>query len=115
MALFLLGLKAWAAMQTSSMAMLGSLADTALDLVASLIVLLGVRVAAQPADHEHRFGHGKAEALASLVQVILISLSALFIAFRSIQRLLQGAQTEAADLGIAVSLVAIVSTLAQIT
>ena len=93
MAVVLIGLKTWAALQTSSMAMLGSLADSALDLVASLVVLAGVRVAALPADHDHRFGHGKAEALASLVQVILISLSALFIAFRAIQRLLGGAQT----------------------
>ena len=106
MALILVGLKLWAALQTSSMAMLGSLADSGLDLVASIVVLVGVRVAAQPADHEHRFGHGKAEALASLVQVILITLSALFIAFRAIQRLLAGAVTERAELGIGVSIVA---------
>jgi len=106
MALILVGLKLWAALQTSSMAMLGSLADSGLDLIASIVVLVGVRVAAQPADHEHRFGHGKAEALASLVQVILITLSALFIAFRAIQRLLAGAVTERAELGIGVSIVA---------
>jgi ferrous-iron efflux pump FieF len=115
MAVVLIGLKTWAALQTSSMAMLGSLADSALDLVASLVVLAGVRVAALPADHDHRFGHGKAEALASLVQVILISLSALFIAFRAIQRLLAGAQTEQAELGIGVSIAAMILTLVLIT
>lgn len=115
MAVFLLGLKAWASLQTSSMAMLGSLTDTTLDLIASLVVLLAVRVAAQPADREHRFGHGKAEALASLVQVILITISALFIAFRSMERLINGAKTEAAELGIGVSLVAIAVTIALIT
>lgn len=114
LALLLIGLKAWAAVETSSMAMLGSLADSGLDLIASLVVLLGVRVAAQPADREHRFGHGKAEALASLVQVILISISALFIAFRAIERLIGGAQTTHAELGIGVSFVAIVFTLALI-
>ena len=87
MAIILIALKSWAALQTSSMAMLGSLADSGLDLIASLVVLLGVRIAAQPADDDHRFGHGKAEALAALVQVILITLSALFIGFRSIQRM----------------------------
>jgi ferrous-iron efflux pump FieF len=111
MALFLIALKAWASLQTSSMAMLGSLADSTLDLVASLVVLLGVRVAAQPADREHRFGHGKAEALASLVQVIVISISALFIGFKSIQRLVEGAQTSDAELGIGVSLVAMALTI----
>jgi ferrous-iron efflux pump FieF len=114
MAVFLIGVKSWAAYQTSSMAMLGSLADSTLDLVASLVVLLGVRVAAQPADREHRFGHGKAEALAALMQVIIISVSALFIGFRSVQRLIQGAETSDAELGIAVSLVAIVLTFALV-
>jgi len=114
MALILIGLKTWAALQTSSMAMLGSLADSGLDLVASLIVLLAVRVAAQPADHDHRFGHGKAEALAALVQVILISLSAIFIGVRAVQRLLSSARTAEAELGIGVSIVAIALTLALI-
>ena len=115
MAIVLIAMKVWAALQTSSMAMLGSLADSGLDLVASVIVLAGVRVAAQPADYDHRFGHGKAEALASLVQVILITLSALFIAIRAIQRLLAGATTEQAELGIGVSVVAMLLTLLLIT
>lgn len=115
MAVILIALKSWAAVQTSSMAMLGSLADSGLDLVASLVVLLGVRVAAQPADYDHRFGHGKAEALASLVQVILITLSALFIGFRAVQRLVSGASTAQAELGITVSLIALVLTGALIS
>ena len=115
MAIVLIALKSYAALQTSSMAMLGSLADSALDLVASLIVLLGVRIAAAPADHEHRFGHGKAEALAALVQVIIITLSAIFIGFRAVQRLINGAQTADAELGIGVSVVAMVLTVALIS
>ena len=115
MALVLIVLKAYAAVETSSMAMLGSLADSGLDLIASLIILLGVRIAAAPADREHRFGHGKAEALAALVQVILISLSALFIGFRAVQRLLSRAETADAELGIGVSVVAMVLTAGLIT
>ncbi|HXH52106.1 MAG TPA: cation diffusion facilitator family transporter [Sphingomicrobium sp.] len=109
-ALVLLALKGWAAAETHSMAMLGSLADTALDLAASLIVLFGVRIAAIPADSDHRFGHGKAEALVALVQVALISVSAAAIAYRSIDRLLRGAETQQAELGIAVSLAAMAIT-----
>lgn len=115
MAIALIALKTYAAIETSSMAMLGSLADSGLDLVASLIVLLAVRVAAQPADYEHRFGHGKAEALASLTQIILITFSAMFIAFRSTQRLISGAETGQAELGIGVSVIAMVLTVALIT
>ncbi|HEY6662701.1 MAG TPA: cation diffusion facilitator family transporter [Sphingomicrobium sp.] len=114
MAVILIVLKSWAAWRTDSTAMLGSLADSGLDLVASLVVLLGVRIAAQPADYDHRFGHGKAEALASLVQVILITISAIFIGFRAVQRLLSGAQTADAELGIGVSIVALVLTVALI-
>lgn len=110
MAVVLIVLKAWAAYRTDSTAMLGSLADSGLDLVASLILLFGVRIAAVPADTDHRFGHGKAEALAALVQVILISLSAIFIGSRAVQRLLSGEQTAEAELGIGVSLVAVVLT-----
>jgi len=115
MAVTLIVLKSWAAYETNSTAMLGSLADSGLDLIASLVVLLGVRIAAQPADYDHRFGHGKAEALASLVQVILITISAIFIAVRAVQRLLAGAQTADAELGIGVSLLAMILTVALIS
>jgi ferrous-iron efflux pump FieF len=111
MALFLLGLKVFAVWQTGSVAMLGSLADTGLDLLASLATLYGVRYAAQPADSEHRFGHGKAEALAALFQVFIIALSALAIFYRAIERLMKGEVTAHAEYGIGVSGIAIVATL----
>src|SRR5512132_3818504 len=110
MALFLLVAKAWAAYATDSTAMLGSLADTALDVIASLTTLLGVRIASVPADTDHRFGHGKAEALVALAQVALITVSAIGIAWRAVDRLINGAQTEAMGLGIIVSLFAIAAT-----
>jgi ferrous-iron efflux pump FieF len=72
--------------------------------------LVGVRIAAVPADTDHRFGHGKAEALVALAQVVLISVSAIGIAWRAIDRLVNGAQTEAMGTGIAVSLLAIALT-----
>jgi len=112
MALFLLAAKTWAVFETGSVAMLGSLADTALDVIASIITLLGVRWAAIPADEEHRFGHGKAEALAALIQVVLISISALGIAWRSIDRLGSGQGTTGFESGAIVSVVAMAGTLA---
>ncbi|MEP2236411.1 MAG: cation diffusion facilitator family transporter [Alteripontixanthobacter sp.] len=111
-ALFLLALKLWAAWVTDSTAMLGSLADTALDLIASIATLVGVWIAAQPADEDHRFGHGKAEALAAIFQVMLIALSAGGIALRAIQRLIDPAPVQAPVEGIAVSVIAIIATLA---
>lgn len=113
-ALFLLALKSWAAWATGSVAMLGSLADTGLDLVASLVTLFSVRYAAQPADADHRFGHGKAEAIAALFQVTLISVSAVAIGVRAVSRLVAGEATAHAEYGIAVSLIAIAATLGLI-
>ena len=111
-AVVLVALKLWASARTGSAAMLGSLADSALDLVASLVTLFGVVYAAMPADDDHRFGHGKAEAIAAIVQVVLIALSAFGIALRSVQQWLGNAPVEAAAEGVGVSLVAIVLTFA---
>ncbi|MDP3675585.1 MAG: cation diffusion facilitator family transporter [Novosphingobium sp.] len=113
-ALLLLGMKAWAVWSTGSTAMLGSLADTALDLVASLATLAGVWIAAQPADEDHRFGHGKAEALAAMFQVVLISISAVGLAVRAVQQWIAGGRTSEAQDGIAVSVIAMAATLALI-
>ena len=112
MALFLMALKGWASWDTGSVAMLGSLADTALDFIASLITFLGVRWAAMPADEEHRYGHGKAEALAALTQVILITVSALGIAWRAFDRIRSGQPTQGLELGVGVSVVAMAATFA---
>ncbi|MCB2058199.1 MAG: cation diffusion facilitator family transporter [Novosphingobium sp.] len=111
-ALLLVALKVWAVISTGSTAMLGSLADTTLDLIASIATLAGVWVAAQPADDKHRFGHGKAEALAAMFQVVLISISALTLAFRAVDQWIAGARPEGAEGGIAVSMLAISATFA---
>ncbi|WP_232493596.1 cation diffusion facilitator family transporter [Novosphingobium kaempferiae] len=110
----LLAIKGWAAWFTGSTAMLGSLADTTLDLVASLATLLGVWIAAHPPDDKHRFGHGKAEAIAALFQIVLISISALGIAARAVEQFFASGRVEAAEAGIGVSIAAILVTFALI-
>jgi ferrous-iron efflux pump FieF len=111
-AVLLVSLKTWAAWRTDSAAMLGSLADSALDLVASLATLVGVLVAARPADEDHRFGHGKAEGVAAMVQVVLIALSAAAIAWRALAQWLEGARVATAGEGVLVSVLAILATFA---
>jgi ferrous-iron efflux pump FieF len=111
MACGLIALKSYAAWSTGSVAMLGSLADSGLDLLASLVTLYGVKLAAEPADHDHRFGHGKAEALAALFQVVLITVSAIGIAWRAIGALGSDVPTQSAELGIGVSVAAILATI----
>lgn len=112
MALFLLALKIYAAEETGSVALLGSLADTGFDVLASLLTLFSVRYAARPADDDHRFGHGKAEALSALVQVMLVIVTALLIGWRGYVRLGSGETTANPEYGIGVSLIAMAATLA---
>ena len=113
-ALILLGLKAWAAIATGSVAMLGSLADTTLDLLASLLTLFAVGLAATPADDDHRFGHGKAEAIAALMQTLLIIGSAVAILWRAIASFGATDLPRAPAVGIGVSLAGIALTLALV-
>ncbi|MCH8187582.1 MAG: cation diffusion facilitator family transporter [Proteobacteria bacterium] len=103
---------AWIA--TDSVAMLSALIDSALDVLASLVNLLAVRKALQPADQEHRFGHGKAEALAGLGQAAFISVSAVFLLFQATRRLASPEALENSGIGIAVMVLAIVATLALV-
>lgn len=111
-ALFLLILKSYAAWATASVAMLASLADTGLDLFAALVTLFGVRFAAAPPDEDHRFGHGKAEALAALFQTMLITVAAVAIGWRGIAAIGQQAAPQQPAYGIGVSVVAIIVTFA---
>ncbi|WP_369411956.1 cation diffusion facilitator family transporter [Pacificimonas pallii] len=114
-ALVLMIAKVWALWETGSVAILGSLADTGLDLIASVITFIAVRVAAEPADREHRFGHGKAEAIAALFQTMLITLSAFVIAARAGMRFSDPRPVTVPETGIGVSVFAIVLTLALVT
>jgi ferrous-iron efflux pump FieF len=86
--LFLLAIKTYAYFVSHSVAMLASLADSALDLFTSGLNLIAIRSALTPADAEHRFGHGKAEPLAGLAQGAFICASALFLVIQAINRIL---------------------------
>ena len=71
---------------TGSVSLLASLIDSMLDIAASVVNLVVVRYALQPADREHTFGHGKAESLAALAQAMFISGSAVFLILNGIDR-----------------------------
>ena len=95
---------------SDSVALLGSLLDSILDALASLINLVAVRQATTPADREHRFGHGKAEALAGLGQAVLILSSALFVTFEAIRHLLEPRAIEQSSLVVGVMILATILT-----
>jgi ferrous-iron efflux pump FieF len=95
---------------TGSVAVLGSLVDSGLDAIASIVTFISIRQAAQPPDRAHRYGHGKAEAIGAFVQAGFVLGSALFLANEAVRRLISPQPIEQSGLGIAVLLLAILLT-----
>ena len=77
---------------TESVTMLASLTDSLLDICVSIMNLITVHYSLKPADHEHRFGHGKAEDLAVFIQSSFFGVSGLYLIFASLERLLEPAK-----------------------
>ncbi|MCA3708185.1 MAG: cation transporter [Phenylobacterium sp.] len=107
--------KAAAWMASGSVALLASLADSTLDLVASTITFFAVRYAAAPPDDDHRFGHGKAEAFASLMQAGLVFASAALVGQEAIRSLLDPQPLEAGTWALAVMVLSTVMTFVLIS
>ncbi|MEN5169444.1 cation diffusion facilitator family transporter [Brevundimonas pondensis] len=110
-ATILIVMKAFALGASGSVSILATLADSSLDLIASLATFFAVRWAAAPADPEHRYGHGKAEALAGLVQAGLIFASAVFIGWEAVQRIFDPRPVVAGGWAVGVVVVSIAVTL----
>jgi len=106
----LIAAKGYAWWQTDSVAVLASLVDSLMDAGASLLNLFAVRYALAPADASHRWGHGKAEAIAGLGQGLFIVASGLFLVNEAVQRLLNPEPLSAFPVGVAVMVLTIVLT-----
>lgn len=109
-AVILVVLKVFGWSASGSVSLLASLLDSGLDLIASLAVFMAVRWAAQPADDRHRYGYGKAEAFAGLLQAGLVLGSALFVGWEAVDRILSPRPVINGAWGVGVMLVSIVLT-----
>lgn len=113
-AVILIGAKFVAWQMTGSVSLLSTLLDSILDAGASLVNLIAVRHALQPADKEHRFGHGKAEALAGLAQAAFIAGSAAFLVIEGISRLIDPTPVLRGTVGLSVMGFSIIVTVALV-
>lgn len=107
--------KITAFLMTNSVSLLSSLMDSFFDLLASLVTMLGVIHAATPADENHRYGHGKIEALAALAQAVFVLGSSLFLVVESVRRFITPEAVRDAEIGIGVMLLSIIMTGALIS
>ncbi len=110
----LLVLKTIAFFTTNSVAILSSLFDSIQDLVTSGVNLVAIKQAVQPPDTDHRFGHGKAQGIGALIQAVIITVSALFLAAESIKHLIQHQKAHDIGFGVEVILISLILTMGLI-
>lgn len=113
-AVLLITAKGIAWLLSDSVSLLASLIDSVMDSAASVINLVAIRYALAPADEEHRFGHGKAEALAGLAQAAFIAGSSLFLMLNAVERVIDPQELKATSVGIAVMVFSILCTAALV-
>ncbi|MDG1996353.1 MAG: cation transporter, partial [Emcibacteraceae bacterium] len=80
-AITLIGLKTWGYVESGSVAIFGTLLDSVMDSLSSIIIYIAVRFSIAPADEDHKFGHGKAEAIAGLLQAFIIAVTSLLLMY----------------------------------
>ena len=107
----LIGIKLAVGITTGSLSILAQAADSFLDLMEIILALWALRMAIQPADEEHAFGHGKIENLAAVIQGSLIFVAGISIIYSAIRRFIEGATIELAIDGIAVMAVSIIASI----
>jgi len=91
-------LAAWLA--SDSVAILSSLVDSGMDLIASAVTFYAVRFAHRPPTYSHRFGHGKAESLGALVLAGFVGASAIVVCIAAVNRLIEPVAIRATELGV---------------
>lgn len=104
----LIVLKATVAWLTGSISIIAQATDSLLDLFAGITTFFALRIAAKPADEEHRYGHGKVEDVASVMQGVFIFIAGALIIYSSIQRILEGTAIELTEVGMGAMLVSII-------
>lgn len=113
-ALILIGGKAYGYLTSNSVSVLVSLLDSVLDLLASGVILISIIYAQRPADRSHRFGHGKAEPLAALLQAGFIAGSAIVVSIETLNRLLEPQAVGPTEPAISVLVFSLAMTLALV-
>lgn len=110
-AIFLVLLKTVTFVLTGSVAILSSLFDSVQDMMTSAVNMIAIRQAVNPADKEHRFGHGKAQAIGSLIQSFIIAAAGLFLLLESVERFCRPRPLHQICIGLIIMTVAVIATI----
>ncbi len=107
----LMGLKVWAYWVTNSVSVLSSLLDSMLDVAASAVNFLAIRKSLQPANTRYRYGHGKFEAIAGIIQSTIIAVVVGYLFFEAVQKIWLQEATGNPEVGIYVLIVSLLISL----
>lgn len=102
----LLKASAWAI--TGSVGLLSDAAESMVNLVAAIVALVSLTIAARPADHNHHFGHGKAEYFSAALEGIMVFVAAASIIYLGVERLINPRPLQSLGIGLAISMAAAV-------
>ncbi len=101
-----ISLKFTAYLLTGSVGLLSDAAESVVNLVAAFVALIVLRVAAQPADRQHQFGHAKAEYFAAAIEGVMILVAALVIIWTAVVRFWHPLPLANVGVGLGVSIIA---------
>lgn len=101
-----LGIKVVAALVTGSIGLWSDALESTVNVVAALVALWAIRLSSKPADHNHDFGHGKAEYFSAAIEGTMIFVAAAVIIVTAIHRLLNPIALEQIGLGLVLSTLA---------
>lgn len=107
MNILLFALKYWAGIVTGSIALIADAWHTLSDSISSVIVVIGGKISRKPADHEHPFGHGRAEHIASIIIGIILAVIAIDFLISSVDKLISREQTTFGTAAVAVTVISI--------
>lgn len=105
-AVLVLALKFGAFLLTGSVSLLSDAAESVVNVLAAIVLLIALRLAGQPADYEHPYGHQKAELFSAAFEALLIFAAGAIILVTGIQRLLSPRELDNLPLGLAVAALA---------
>ena len=88
---------------TGSVGLLSDAAESVVNLVAAVAVLVALKVAAMPADKNHHYGHTKAEYFSAAIEGMMIFVAALVIMYTAVERFLNPQPIENVGVGLAIS------------
>jgi len=110
-AVTLIGLKTWGYIDSGSVAIFGTLLDSVMDSLSSIIIFIAVRFSITPADDDHRFGHGKAEAIAGLLQAFIITATSLLLVYEVFDKIKNPQIIGKTEIGLGIIIASIILTL----